>query len=375
MGALAEILRRHGPAYRARYADRMPADQLKAMRAIQTCRTPVLGGQRWECPRCNHTHWALHSCGNRHCPACGGDDARAWLRRQEALLLPVQYHLCTFTVPKELRHLIRSHPREGLALLFEASASALRDVCANPKWLGAQPGLTGVLHTNGRSLAYHPHVHYLATGGGLAPDGTWCTAHAKFLVPVRALSTVFRARFRDGLRRRLPTVFAAVPAQTWTRDWVVHSQPVGDGRNALRYLARYIYRVALADSAITAHDGDTISFRYRDTQTKKVRRMTLPAMEFIRRFLQHVLPSGFVKVRHYGLHHPSRKRTLSLVRAMLCLLRGEPLPEAPEPEAPLPPPRCPRCNIPMERRERTWRPLPDIVTQSPTYARGPPAAS
>ena len=369
MGALAEIFRRHGPAYRARFADRMPWDQLKAMRAIETCRTPVLGGQRWECPRCARTHWALHSCGNRHCPACGGDDAREWLRRQEALLLPVRHHLCTFTVPKELRRAIRSHPREGLALLFEASSSTLLDVCANPQWLGTRPGLTGVLHTHGRALVYHPHVHYVA------PDGTWRESHAQFLVPVRALSAVFRARFRDGLRRRLPAAFAAVPAQTWTRDWVVHSQPVGDGRNALRYLARYIYRVALADSAISEHDGDTVAFRYRDTQTKKVHRMALPVMEFIRRFLQHVLPSGFVKVRHYGLHHPSRKRTLSLVRAMLCLLRGEPLPEAPEPEEPLPPPRCPHCDLPMERRERTWRPLPDIVTLSPTYARGPPAAS
>jgi len=369
VGALAEILRRHGPAYRERYADRMPWDQLRAMRAIETCRTPALGGQRWQCPRCARTHWALHSCGNRHCPACGGDDAREWLRRQEALLLPVRHHLCTFTVPKELRRAIRSHPREGLALLFEASSSTLLDVCANPQWLGTRPGLTGVLHTHGRALVYHPHVHYVA------PDGTWRESHAQFLVPVRALSAVFRARFRDGLRRRLPAAFAAVPAQTWTRDWVVHSQPVGDGRNALRYLARYIYRVALADSAISEHDGDTVAFRYRDTQTKKVHRMALPVMEFIRRFLQHVLPSGFVKVRHYGLHHPSRKRTLSLVRAMLCLLRGEPLPEAPEPEEPLPPPRCPHCDLPMERRERTWRPLPDIVTLSPTYARGPPAAS
>ena len=375
MGALAEILRRHGPADRARYADRMPWDQLKAMRAIVTCRTPALGGQRWECPRCARTHWALHSCGNRHCPACGGDDARVWLRRQEALLLPVRYHLCTFTVPKELRRAIRSHPREGLALLFEASSSTLLDVCANPRWLGARPGLTGVLHTNGRSLVYHPHVHFVATGGGLAPDGTWREAHKKFLVPVQALSEVFRARFRDGLRQRLPEVFATIPAKTWTRKWVVHSKPVGDGKNALRYLSRYVYRVAIADSAIDAHDGDSVAFRYRETQTKKVRHMKLPAPEFIRRFLQHVLPSGFVKVRHYGLHHPSRKRTLVLVRAMLCLLRNRPIPAAPEPEEPLPPPRCPHCDIPMERRERTWRPLPGPVPPPFAHARGPPAAS
>ncbi len=375
MGALADIFRRHGPAYRAQYADRMPADQVKAMRAIETCRTAARGGQRWQCPGCGEERWAFHSCGNRHCPACGGDDAREWLRRQEALLLPVRYHLCTFTVPEELRRPIRSHPREGLAILFAASSATLLDVCANPKWLGARPGLTGVLHTNGRSMVYHPHVHYVATGGGLAPDGTWREAHGKFLVPVRALSAVFRARFRDELRRRLPEVFAAVPARTWKRDWVVDSEPVGDGKNALRYLSRYVYRVAVADSAITAHDGDTVAFRYRETQTKKVRRMTLPAPEFIRRFLQHVLPSGFVKVRHYGLHHPSRKRTLTLVRAMLCLRRNQPIPVAPEPEEPLPPPLCPRCSTPMERRERTWRPISAAHHPLLVHARGPPVAS
>lgn len=376
MGALAEILRRHGPAYRARFGDDMPWDQLRAMRAIERCRTPALGGQRWECPGCAHAHWALHSCGNRHCPACGGDDAQAWLRRQEALLLPVRYHLSTFTVPEELRGAIRSHPREGLAILYAASSSALLDACANPRWFGARPGVTGVLHTNTRALIYHPHVHYIVTGGGLAPDGTWREPDRKFLVPVGVLSKLFRNRFRDALRQRLPEVFASIPAQTWTRYWMVHSKPVGDGKNALRYLSRYIYRVAIADSAIDAHDGGTVAFRYRNSDTKKVCRPVLPVMEFIRRFLQHVLPSGFVKVRHYGLHHPSRKSMLSLVRAMLCLRKGIPLPSAPEPEEPLPPPLCPRCAIPMEPRERTWRPLP-AAALSPLMAcaRGPPPAS
>lgn len=375
MGALAEIFHRHGPAYRERFAVRMPSDQLKAMRMIEACRTLELGGQRWECPRCAQTHWSLHSCGNRHCPACGGDDARAWLRRQEALLLPVGYHLCTFTVPEELRQAIRSHPREGLSILFAASSSTLLDACANPTWFGARPGVTGVLHTNTRALIYHPHVHYMVTGGGLAPDGSWREPQPGFLVPVRVLSALFRARFRDALRQRLPEVFAAIPAQTWRCDWVVHSKSVGNGRNALRYLARYIYRVAIADSAIDAHDGETVAFRYRESDTKKVRRPVLPAAEFIRRFLQHVLPSGFVKVRHYGLHHPSRKSVLLLVRAMLYLRRGVPMPRAMEPEEPLPPPLCPRCATPMERRERTWRPIRAAVGSLIGCARGPPVAS
>jgi len=272
MGALAEIFRRHGSAYRAQFAARMPSDQLRAMRAIERCRTAALGGQRWRCPQCGQERGAYHSCGNRHCPACGNDDAREWLRRQEALLLPAGYHLCTFTVPKELRAAIRSHPREGLAILFAASSSTLLDACANPKWFGARPGVTGVLHTNTRALIYHPHVHYVVTGGGLAPDGTWRKAGAGFLVPVRGLSALFRARFRDALRQRLPEVFATIPPSVWRRDWVVHSKAVGDGKNVLRYLSRYLYRVALADSAILAHDAQTVAFHYRDSATHKTRK-------------------------------------------------------------------------------------------------------
>ncbi len=364
MGALAEIFRRHGSAYRAQFAARMPSDQLRAMRAIERCRTAALGGQRWRCPQCGQERGAYHSCGNRHCPACGNDDAREWLRRQEALLLPAGYHLCTFTVPKELRAAIRSHPREGLAILFAASSSTLLDACANPKWFGARPGVTGVLHTNTRALIYHPHVHYVVTGGGLAPDGTWRKAGAGFLVPVRGLSALFRARFRDALRQRLPEVFATIPPSVWRRDWVVHSKAVGDGKNVLRYLSRYLYRVALADSAILAHDAQTVAFHYRDSATHKTRKMALPVMEFIRRFLQHVLPSGFVKVRHYGLHHPSRRAALSLARAMLCLRLGVPVPVVPPP----PPPKlclCPRCAAPMILIER-------IPRSRAVQARAPP---
>ena len=250
------------------------------------------------------------------------------------------YHLCTFTVPEELRGAIRSHPREGLAILFAASSSTLRDLCGNPKWFGAQPGATGVLHTWTRALLYHPHVHYLVTGGGLASDGAWREADPQFLVPVTALSPVFRARFRDALRKRLPEAFTLIPKKVWRRDWVVHSKPVGNGEPALRYLSRYIYRVALVDSAILAHDEYRVTFRYRDSETGKSRKMTLPVMEFIRRFLQHVLPSGFVKIRHYGLHHPSRRKTLALVRAALCVRQNIPLPVLPPPPEPKPC-RCP----------------------------------
>lgn len=366
MSALADIFRRHGPDYRGRFGQHLPRDQLRAMRSIERCRTPALGGHAWRCPHCGRERFSFHSCGNRHCPACGHDDAREWLRRQEALRLPVTYHLCTFTLPEELRAVVRSHPREGLAILFSASSSALLDLCANPKWFGAKPGATGVLHTWTRALLYHPHVHYLVTGGGLAPDGSWREAGPKFLVPVLALSPVFRARFRDALRKRLPEVFAAIPKEVWRQDWVVHSKPVGNGDQALRYLARYLYRVALADSAILAHDEKTITFRYRDSETGKGRKMSLPVQEFIRRFLQHVLPSGFVKIRHYGLHHPTRRKTLALVRAALCVRKNIPrpmLPPRPEPKPCL----CPSCKTPMVK-SRILMPVRTLAVR----ARAPP---
>jgi hypothetical protein len=375
---LADIVRRHGPEYVQRFGDRMSADPLRALRDIARCRTPVMGGHLWSCPRCRKEHLAFHSCGNRHCPACGADDARRWIDRQQALLLPVTYHLCTATVPEALRRPIRSHPRELLPLLFHAASSTLMDLCSNPKWLGAMPGVTAVLHTWTRAYEYHPHIHFLVTGGGVAPDGSWHESDRKFLVPVHALSAVFRARFRDGLRQRLPEVFAQVPASTWTQDWVVHSKPVGSGEQALRYLSRYLYRVALSNKAILSADAPstgsgqiTIRFRYRRGEDGKPRTCSLPPQEFLRRFLQHVLPKGFVKIRSYGLHHPSRRAALTLLRAFLHLQAGRPLPApAPSPDARPHIPRCPCCHAPMRRLARL---APQYHTGHDPPTTGPPA--
>lgn len=369
MPELADIVRRHGPAYRHTFGARMSADQLRALRDIAACRTPVLGGQRWCCPQCGQQRLAFHSCGNRHCPACGADDAHAWCDRQQALLLPVPYHLATFTVPDSLRRTIRSHPRELLALLFRTASSTLLDLCANPRWLGATPGVTAVLHTWTRQLEYHPHVHFLVTGGGLAPDGSWREPERGFLVPVHALSKVFRARFRDGLRERFPQLFASLPSKTWSTDWVVHSEPVGSGEQALRYLSRYLYRVALSNASLLRADDSAVTFRYRDSQDRRSRTCTLAPQEFLRRFLQHVLPKGFVKARAFGLHHPSKRGALSLVRLLLYWLQGQQPPQAslsaPKPK---PPTCCPHCAAPMDCVQR----LTPIPAAHP-FARGPPS--
>ena len=372
MSRLGAILRAHGGAYRDRFGARMSADQLRALRALAVCHTPALGGVRWHCPRFQERVFTYRSCGNRHCPACGHADALLWLARQQRRLLPgVTYHLVTFTVPEVLRRPVRTHPREVLPLLFAAAASALLDLCREPRFLGAVPGLTAVLHTWTRQLLYHPHVHFLATGGGLGPDGAWHPADPKFLVPVRALSVLFRARLRDALRERHPTIWAALPAAVWRQPWVVHAQPVGAGQQTLAYLARYIHRVALADSAILRHDQRQVVFRYRDRATGAARTTRLEPVEFIRRFLQHVLPAGFRKVRHYGLHHSSQRKALRLLQAQLAFVHRLPLPPATPPvRVPLPPPRCPQCATPMYA-DRQLRPTP---RRSPRVnARGPPS--
>ena len=369
MSRLGAILRAHGGAYRNRFGSRMPAEQLRAMRDLEACHTPALGGLRWHCPRCGGVAFTYRSCGNRHCPACGQADAGLWLEAQKRLLLPgVTYHLVTFTVPDALRRPIRSHPHEALPILFEASASALLDLCRDPRHLGALPALTAVLHTWTRQLLYHPHIHFLASGGGLAPDGAWRFAQPKFLVPVRALSVVFAARVRDLLRERHPPLFAQIPAALWRNPWVVHSKPVGAGEHALAYLARYVFRVALADSAILHHDAHQVVFRYRDGLTGKPRTALLAPMEFIRRFLQHVLPSGFRKVRHYGLYHSSKRQALRLLQAQLALTTGLPLPPAAKPRRnPLPPPVCRHCSTPLVAAGEVPRSSRPAAT-----ARGPP---
>lgn len=372
MGALGEIFRAHGHEYRRRFAERMSLDQLRTMRQIEACHTPAAGQALWRCPDCGKWHFTFVGCGNRHCPACGGTRAEQWLRKHSALLLPgVVYHLIGFTVPDGLRRTIRSHPRELLELLMRESASTLLDVCANPRWLGATPGLTAVLHTWTRQLQYHPHVHFIATGGGIDGRGQWIEAQDRFLVPVHALSSVFRARFRDALRQMHPEIFAKVDRKVWNQHaWVVHSKPVGSGHATLAYLARYVYRVALSDRAILRHDANRITVRYRKSDTNEPRAMRLEPMEFMRRFLQHVLPRGFRKVRYFGLHHTSKRPTLRLMRAAMALRAGAPLPTVPD-EEPLRP-VCTDCGARLDFQRRMSSIERAALFPSAIHSRGPP---
>ena len=358
MVELAEIFRRYGPAYRARFGPHMLPSHHKAMRAIEQCRTPALGGQVYECPDCGESRYLYHSCRNRHCPKCQNGNAQEWLEAQRDLLLPVPYFLLTFTLPAELRTLARSNQRLFYDLLFRTSAEAAQSLARDPRFVGGQLGLVGVLHTWGRNLAYHPHVHYLVPAGGVASDGeTWLPARgANFLLPVKALSRIFRARFRDALRDT--PHFAHLPAGVWQQEWVVHCQPVGNGLNALKYLAPYIFRVAISNRRILKVEDGRVTFRYRASDTGTLRTCTLPAEEFIRRFLQHVLPKGFVKVRYYGFFSPGLRQRLAAIRRQLDA--AAPTPDASHPassaEAAGAPPaltspqsfvRCPACGQAM----------------------------
>ena len=385
MGVLGEIFRAHGQAYRARFADRMSLDQRRAMRDIEACHTSSAGRARWRCPRCGKRHFTFVGCGNRHCPACGGTRAKQWLRKISALLLPdTVYHLVTFTVPQQLRRIIRSHPRELLELLMRVSADTVLDLTANPKWLGGLPGATAVLHTWTRQGQYHPHVHFIVTGGGLDELGQWREAHPRFLVPVWALSSVFRGRLRDALRQQYPQLYAQVDPKAWRlpssdsllespRAWVVHSKPVGSGEHALAYLARYVYRVALSERAILGRDPDgRYVVRYRRSGTNDPKTMRLKPHELIRRFLQHVLPSGFRKIRYFGLHHSSKRPALRLLQAMMSLRAGRPIPEPP-PEDDTYVPTCPDCDTPMVFEERIPPLLQLLFSAATGIIRGPPA--
>jgi hypothetical protein len=300
MITLNDIFRRYGPAYRAQYGDRLLPSHRAALAAIEACRTETLGGHIYTCAACATTRYSYHSCKNRHCPTCQQDTAQAWLARQQDLLLPVPSFLVTFTLPPSLRDLARSHQRQLYSVLFRASAAALQQLACDPRFLGGQIGMLGVLQTWTRDLRFHPHVHYLVPAIGVTATRAICRPrNAAFLVPLKALALLFRAKLRAALRQI--DLYDQVAPESGRQAWVVDCRTVGSGAAALKYLAPYIFRVALSNNRIVSLRDDRVTFRYRDGKTKQLRTCTLPALTFMSRFLQHVLPKGFVKVRYYGL--------------------------------------------------------------------------
>ena len=335
---LAEILTKHWPGYAAKFGRLIPAEQPAAVRAILRCRTPALGGQLYRCG-CGKEHYAYHSCNHRACPRCGRDDAAAWLAQQRTRLLPVPYFLVTLTVPAELRGPIRAAPRAWYGALLKEGAGALQDLAAQPKHLGAELGVTAMLQTWTRNLRYHPHVHLLVPGGGLTADQLrWVRVKdAQFFLPQVKLAARFKGRLKAWLQTEQSELFKRVPAKAWWRQWVADVQPVGAGDAALKYLAAYLCRPPLHESQLETWDTQTVTFRYRENGGAQAR-CTVRGQEFVRRVLQHVLPKGFQRVRHYGWLGTAARAKRERIHALLDW-RAPALVSS----TPTPPPKCPGC--------------------------------
>ena len=346
---VADIVRLHGAAYGEQSGVCLSSVQKRALRDISACRTPFFGGHVYQCDHCQEKVFSYHSCRNRSCPKCHQDQTERWLQRQRGHLLPCPYFLVTFTLPSELRPLARSHPKKIYGLLMKAAADALQKLANDPRYLGARIGALAVLHTWTRAMLFHPHVHMLVTAGGLAADGSaWVDSkHPGFLVPVRALSVIFRAKFCAGLKKA--GLLGEICPSVWKKKWVVHSQHAGRGEKVLDYLGRYVFRIAISNNRLDFLDNGVVRFRYRDNRSRQMRHVTLQAEHFIGRFLQHVLPRGCVKVRYYGIWSPSCRKQLDQARALAT--RGR-LPAhssdtPPSPQAPVAAAaaaRCPLCH-------------------------------
>ena len=328
---LADVVR----AAAATLAARVPltSDQRRALRDVGRCRTAELGGHVESCGGCGHARVAYNSCRNRHCPKCCASQQADWLSREASHLLPVEYHHVVFTLPSEVNAIALLNPRTVYDALMSAAAQTLREVAANPKHLGAEVGLLLVLHTWGQTLSYHPHVHGIATGGGLTPEGRWKNCRRGFFLPVRVLSRVFRGKFLAGMQEAFVDgklagfadagAFQRWVAQLQSKEWVVYSKPpFGGPEVVLKYLARYTHRVAIGNSRLVKLESGRVTFSYKDyAQAAQTKTMTLAAVEFLRRWVSHVLPRGFVKIRHYGLlaNRQSREK-LSVCRRLLLVL-------------------------------------------------------
>ena len=366
---LADIFRQYGSAYRQKHAQQLLPSHRTAMRAIEHCRTEDLGGQVFACTPCGEVRYSYHPCRNRHCPKCQHQQTEEWLVLQQELLLPVPYFLLTFTLPSELRHLAFRHQKLIYALLFRTSSQAAQKLARDPRFIGGQIGMVGVLHTWTRNLFYHPHVHYLVPGAGLAADGrTWLKAHHNCFLPVKALSRLFRAIFRQALQKT--SLIDQIPSQVWSKDWVVHCKPVGNGQAALKYLAPYIHRVALSNRRLIRclDTGDMassqVTFSYRTSDDGQLKRCTLSAEKFIQRFLQHILPHHFVKVRYYGFFAATQRTKLIALQTQLANLTCPAHPDKACQETVSPLPHkilCPKCGQPMLFQHD----LPPVACHSP----------
>jgi len=316
---MAEIFRQHGPEYLREFSDRMLQSHKRVMYDIIRCRTPDLGGQTWFCEDCNEYHYSYHSCRNRHCPQCQNDRIDQWLEQQKELLLPVTYFMATFTLSAELRAMARSNQKKIYNLFFRTSAEALQDLALDKRFVGGTLGMLGVLQTWTRDLRYHIHIHYIIPGGGLSPDGKkWKRAKNEFLIHEKPLAKRFKGILIKALKKE--GLYEHIPKSTWSKQWVVDVESMGNGEAVLKYLAPYVFRVAISNRNILNLRDGKVTFRYKHAKTTAFKTCTLDATEFIQRFLQHVLPKGFVKIRYFGFLATKKRHVLDHVKELLSVL-------------------------------------------------------
>jgi hypothetical protein len=317
MGPITEIFRQHGATYLRRRHGRILPSHRRTIHDICLCRTPSMGGHVYQCSHCDHYRYSYHCCGNRHCPQCRQQATEQWVHQRLAEMMPVSYFHLVFTIPAEHRALVRNHQKIAYGVLFKAATAALMKLAADKHYLGAQIGILAVLHTWGRAMIYHPHVHLLVPGVGLSRDGALAYLPRRaYLVPVRALSRIFRAKFIALLKAALPE--ERIPVVARKKDWVVFCKHLDLGpEKAIAYLGRYLNRVAVSDKRVRRSPDGDVWVRYRDEEREK--RVRLAPEEFLRRYLQHVLPKGFNKVRRYGLYAPGNAARLKALRHQLLL--------------------------------------------------------
>ncbi len=335
---LASLFEDYLPSYEARFHANIRHEQRRAIQAILRCRTPAAGEMVLQCPDCAAIRYLPHSCGHRSCPRCQHHETSTWLERQREKLLPVPYFLVTFTIPARFRPLARAHSRAFFNAMFRASASSLKTLGADQRFLGGEVGMTGVLHTHSRKLDFHPHIHYLIPGGAIDKGNRyWKRKNWKFLFPEKALARLFRAKLLASCRRENWTI----PAFRKTGDWVVNCTMAGTGAPALAYLSRYLYRGVIAEKNILRSEGGEVAFQYRDGRSGiwKIRR--LPGEEFLRLVLQHVLPTGFRRTRDFGFLHGNAQKILRMIQLLLYAKVPSRV------HCPRPPVRCRQCNTPM----------------------------
>jgi hypothetical protein len=322
MSAIQKIFRTYGKEYLELYGDRMPGIHKKAIKDMTECRRGHFGAILYGCDDCNTVQPVPCCCGNRHCPSCHQYKAEEWLSKQMENLLPSHYFLLTVTLPEELRPFARSNQRIVYKAMFSCVHGALKKLAKDKKYVGSDRiGYLAVLHTWGSRLQYHPHIHVVIPGGAVTKDGDkWLPSRQDMFVHTKPFAIIFRAKIKDEMEKA--GVLHKIDPSVWQKEWVAHNQYAGKGENTLRYLSRYVFRVAISNNRIKRISDNAIRFSYKDRERKTWKTMELKPVEFIRRFLQHVLPGGFMKIRHYGFLNPNSSLSIDRLRELISLVHA-----------------------------------------------------